>query len=405
MTGGRRHRSNPIRLSPGDIMRDAARTIRSRPGRTVGLGLAVALGVATFVGVLSMSDAADRQVQRRIAAARPELVKLRPNVPSDGLFDDFGADVVERVDGTAGVRQSVVVHTYTDRAFRVRLGSDGEQVETGPVMGVEGDFVEATRSDTEGQGLDATTTAGRAHVAVVGGALADRIGLADPTTRPTIWVEGVPFMVIGLVTDSRYLSGAVDGVIIPRRTAIATLGEEVFDSTAYVRTERGSADTAAVALPLRLTPQAPERWAAEVPRVPIDVAEGISADLRNLSLAMAALVLFIGAVAIGNAMMRSVFERTPEIGLRRALGARSRHVLSLLVVEAALIGTVAGILGVVIGVVASLAVAGHNHWPITVSDWAVAVSVPGAMAVGALGGLPPAITAIRITPSQALRRE
>jgi putative ABC transport system permease protein len=212
-------------------------------------------------------------------------------------------------------------------------------------------------------------------------------------------------MVVGLVTDSRYLSEVTEAVIIPRRTAVATLGEKVFDTTAYVRTERGAADTAAESLPLRLTPQAPERWTAEVPRVPIDVAEGISSDLRNLSLAMAALVMFIGAVAIGNAMMRSVFERMPEIGLRRALGARSRHVLALLVIEATLIGTVAGVLGVAVGVVVSVAVALRNDWPIAVSVWAVAVAVPGAMAVGALGGLLPAITAIRITPSQALRRE
>lgn len=402
---GRTGHRPKARLSPGDIIRDAGRTTRSRPGRTIGLGLAIALGVATVVGVLSMSDAADRQVEQRIAALRPELVRLNPNITAEHPFDDFAEDATERIAAEPRVMHAAIVHTYPESTVRARWGDDDEQARAAPIMGVEGDLIEATRSQVEGDTFDGVDSRDQTHVAVVGAGLADRIGLADPLTRPTIWIDGVPFTVLGIVTDSTYLSATIDAVMIPRRTALSTFGETVLASTAYIRTERGAADTAAENLPLRLTPQQPERWTTEVPRVPIDIAEVISDDLRNLSLAMAGLVVFIGVVAIGNAMMRSVFERMPEIGLRRSLGASARHVLGLLVTEAAFVGMVAGMLGVAVGVLLGVAVAQHNNWPIVVSLWATALAVPAAMAAGALGGLLPALTAIRITPSQALRRE
>lgn len=392
-------------LAPGDIIRDAARTCRARPARTIGLGLAVALGVATFVGVLSMSAAADAQVAQRISALRPELVMLRPFASSGDPFFPFDDTALDRVAEQPASTHAAVVHTYSDVSVRARWGTDDEQVRPAPVMGVEGEFTGATRSEVVGESFDGVDSRGASHVALVGRGLADRLALADPGADPTIWVDGVPFRVVGVVVESEYLAVVTDAVVIPRRTAFTLFGVADQGSAMYARVQRGTADQAAEALPLRLTPQTPEIWSAEIPRVPLDVAEGISSDLRNLSLAMAALVMFIGVVAIGNAMMRSVYERMHEIGLRRALGAHGRHVLGLLVTESAQVGIVAGFLGVVLGLTVSVTVGLRNGWPLTVSWWAAAVAVPAGMTAGAVGGLLPGIAAIRITPSQALRRE
>ena len=376
-------------LSPSDILRDAARTCRSRPGRTVGLGLAVALGVATFVGVLSMSAAADAQVARRIAALRPELVTVRPLVGSEHpwSFSTTRCWTVLAKSPVWSMRPSCIPtrRLACDRAW----GTDDEQVEPAPVMGVEGDFVAATRSTVDGEYFDGVDSRGDAHVALVGQGLAGRLGLSDVSSGPTIWIDGVSFRVVGIVADSEYLALVTDAVVVPRRRALLTLGEDVAERVLYVRMQRGLADVAAEGLPLRLSPQAPERWAVEVPRVvPLDVAEGISADLRNLSLAMAGLVMFIGVVAIGNAMMRSVYERMSEIGLRRALGAHGGHILGLLVTESAQVGLVAGALGTAAGLLASTAVGFRNDWPLVVSWWASGVAVPAGMLAGAVGAPP-----------------
>jgi putative ABC transport system permease protein len=371
----------------------------------VGLGLAIALGVAAFVGVLSMSAAADAQVAQRIAALRPELVTLRPLTGSEEPSDNLNDQALESIASQPGLVNAAVTHTYRDVTVRARWGTDEEQVQPAPVIGVEGELIGATRSQVDGQDFDGVDSQGEAHVALVGHGLADRIGLSAPELEPTIWIDGVPFRAVGVVVESKYLSALTDTVVIPRRTALQMFVDTEIESVGYVRVERGMADLAAEALPLRLTPQRPEMWAVEVPRVPLDVAEGISTDLKNLSLGMAGLVMFIGVVAIANAMMRSVYERMPEIGLRRSLGARATHVLGLLVTEAAQIGLVAGVLGVTAGLLVSVGVAVRNDWPITVSLIAILAAVPAGVLAGAAGGLFPALTAVRVTPSQALRRE
>lgn len=401
---GRRRRSTMV-LSPGDIVLDAARTSLSRLGRTIGLGLAVALGVATFVGVLSMSAAADAQVAERIAELRPELVTARPLTADDKPLELFDDEMTKRASQQPGSENTAIVHTWPDVTVRARWGTDEEQAQPAPLMGVEGDLLGATRSEVQGASFDGEVSRGDAHVALVGEGLADRLGLSDPDRQPVIWIDGVSFRVMGIVTDSEYLAATTDAVIIPRDRAVTAFGVTANESVLYVRVQRGLADPAAEALPLRLTPQRPEVWAMEVPRVPLDVAEGISGDLRNLSLAMAGLVMFIGVVAIGNAMMRSVYERMAEIGLRRAVGARGRHIVGLLVAEAALVGIVAGLMGIVAGLVVSFAVAARNDWPMVLSWWATAVAVPAGMTAGMLGGLLPGLAAVRVTPSQALRRE
>jgi len=361
--------------------------------------------VATFVGVLSMSVAADAQVARRIASVRPELVVLRPFTAAEDPFEHFDEEALDRVREEPGTVHAAIVDFYREASVRARWGTDGEQARSAPILAAEGDLIGATRALVDGGAFDGVDSRGRTHVALVGSGLANRLGLSDPRLGSTIWVDGVPFRVVGVVTDSEYMAALTDAVVIPRRTGIDVFGGGFQGGVAYVRVQRGMADVAAETLPLRLTPQAPERWAVEVPRVPLDVAEGISRDVRNLSLAVAALVMFIGVVAIGNAMMRSVYERMPEIGLRRALGAYGRHVLALLITESAIVGVVAGVLGVVAGVAASLAVGLRNDWPLAVSWWACVVAIPAGMAAGALGGLFPGIAAVRITPSQALRRE
>jgi putative ABC transport system permease protein len=365
----------------------------------------VALGVATFVGVLSMSAAADAQVERRIAAHRPELLTVRSFGSSEEAREVFDDTMLDRVAAEPSFEHGAIVQTYAEVPVRARLGSDDEQVRSAPVMGVEGDLITATRSDLQGSSFDGPASRGDSHVALLGRGIADRLGVSDPSLEPAIWVSGVPFRVLGIIADSKYLAGSTDAVVIPRRTAFRLFAEEQPEGVLYVRVTRGTADTVADRLPLRLTPSNPERWAVEVPRVPLDVAEAISADVRNLSLAMAALVMFIGVVAIANAMMRAVYERMTEFGLRRSLGARGSHVLGLLVAESAQVGMVAGILGAIVGLSVALAVATHNGWPHVVSLFATALAVPAGTIAGILGGLFPGITAVRVTPSQALRRE
>ena len=133
----------------------------------------------------------------------------------------------------------------------------------------------------------------------------------------------------------------------------------------------------------------------------------MDADLSNLLLALAAICLFIGAVGIANTTLVAVMERTPEIGLRRSLGARSRHVFAQIIAESSLLGVLGGVVGVVgatVGILAILAVSLVQGWTPVLEPGLVVVAPAIGLAVGALAGLQPSWQASRIQPTEALRR-
>ncbi len=401
--------SRPIpRVGGTDVLRDATRTVRARLGRSIGLGLAVALGVATLVAILSLSLSADVRAQQRIDAQRPELVRIRPVLPSTSLEAQLPRDAIARVTTAPSVLRAAIVQTLAEVPVRGRLGgTDADQLRPAPLVAVAGDVTGTTRTALSGRTFHPAEVARHAHVALVGGRLADRLGLADVRAEPVVWVDGIAFRVIGITGDSQHLSALGDAVVIPRSTVVAVFGDTHLqvDTAIYLRTRRGAASVVAGSSPLRLTPERPEQWDVEVPQVSIALAEGISADLRRLGLAVGALSLVVGIVAIGNAMLRSIYERLPEIGLRRSLGARAAHIVGMLLVEAALIGLLAGVVGAATGAAVAVGVATVAGWPVVVSAPGAAAALPVAIGAGCLGGLVPAWGGVRITPSQALRRE
>ncbi len=386
------------------IAGDAVRTLRSRPGRTVGLGLAIALGVATAIGILSISNAANAHTRNRLDGHRPEIVRIRPTEPAQALTTDLPDDALTRAQADNRVISAASAQTLPEATVTARPNGDPSPA---AVIATSGDLESATRAIDEGRTFTTDESETSARVAVVGARIAATIGLGPLDTDPTIWIDGIPFTVIGIAEASEHLGSVTEAILLPRSTAIAYLGDThgTVDTTIYARTSRGAAGDTAADMPLRISPERPERWLTEVPSERLDLATAISGDLRTLTLAMAGVVLFVGVVAIANAMTRSVYERIPEIGLRRTLGAHRPQILLLLLTEAALIGVTAGAIGTVLGTVTAIVIATHNHWPIAVSHIGIALAIPMALAAGVIGGAVPSAAATRITPGQALRRE
>jgi len=130
-----------------------------------------------------------------------------------------------------------------------------------------------------------------------------------------------------------------------------------------------------------------------------------SAILRMLLICIAAISLLVGGIGIMNIMLVSVTERTREIGIRMAIGAKGRHVLLQFLFEAVTLAIVGGVLGVALGVGASLAVKHFLQWPIVVTPTSVALSFGVAAFVGIFFGFYPARKAARLDPIDALRYE
>jgi putative ABC transport system permease protein len=139
-----------------------------------------------------------------------------------------------------------------------------------------------------------------------------------------------------------------------------------------------------------------------------EIADTASASAGTLSLLLAAVAgvsLLVGGIGIMNIMLVSVTERTREIGLRLAVGARPRDILGQFLIEATTLATIGGIFGVVIGIVAARAVANGFGWPTLISPDAVVIAVAFSSLVGIFFGFYPARRAAKLDPIEALRRE
>jgi putative ABC transport system permease protein len=171
-----------------------------------------------------------------------------------------------------------------------------------------------------------------------------------------------------------------------------------------VDTDLGAAPVVARQLAVALRPDDPGALTVVPPPDPHTLRDNVQSDLNTLFMLLAAVSLIIGMLGIANTTLVAVLERTGEIGLRRALGARRRHITAQFLTESAAIGTIGGLVGAALGVVTVVAIAVVRDWT-PILDLKLLLPAPlGGTAIGLLAGLQPAARAARIPPAEAFRR-
>jgi peptidoglycan hydrolase-like protein with peptidoglycan-binding domain len=223
---------------------------------------------------------------------------------------------------------------------------------------------------------------------------------------PAVFINQKAFTVVGIIGETRQLPELLAGVLIPRGTAARFYGHATARNQGQmiIRTELGAARLIAEQAPLALRPEHPDLFTAVPPPDPRALRDKVTSDLTGLFLLLAAICLVIGAVGIANTTFVSVLERTGEIGLRRSLGARPRHIAVQFLTESTVLGLLGGMVGTAISIVIVVGVAFAKDWtailePLTV----VPAPLIGAL-TGLLAGVYPALRAARIEPQQALRQ-
>jgi putative ABC transport system permease protein len=171
----------------------------------------------------------------------------------------------------------------------------------------------------------------------------------------------------------------------------------------YVRTYPTSVDAVRGVLAATADPAAPQDAAVADPTDALIARADASAAFQSLFLALGAVALLVGGIGIANVMVIAVLERRGEIGLRRALGAERRHISVQFVAEATLLALIGGCAGAVLGAIATTVFATVKGWSTVVSLPVLAAAILGAVVVGGLAGVYPALRAARLSPSEALR--
>jgi putative ABC transport system permease protein len=258
-------------------------------------------------------------------------------------------------------------------------------------------------------------------VAIIGDVVAEQLFKDHVPVGETLRIGNVPFTIVGVLDKKG--QGAMgrnqdDVVFIPLPTAKSRVLGAVRGNTRDALDFIVVKVTDAAALPevqqdlkalLRqrhqLRKNAPDDFTIENPAEVLSAREGAVRTLSFLLTAVASVSLIVGGISIMNIMLVSVTERTREIGLRMAVGARRRDIRRQFLIEAVTLAVVGGLIGAIVGSAGAVSIAWQAEWPILISPWAIVLACAFSGLVGIAFGFYPALRASRLDPMVALRYE
>ncbi|MEU0103567.1 ABC transporter permease [Streptomyces sp. NPDC006267] len=400
------------RLAPWDLFAEATAGILQRPARSILTALGTVLGVGAFIAVLGLTGTAASQIDTRFN----ELTATEVGVEDTGGQDAdrvalaFPQDADARVGRLNGVTAAGVY-------WRVRLGpeepvraaplgiANGADDQTQVIAASAGVLDAANARFDQGRSFDRFHEQHHQQVAVLGRATAARLGITTLRTSPAIYIGDTAFSVIGVVEDVDRKPELLMSIVIPRATAERIWGPpEDARAQMLISTQLGAASQVARGAAVALRPEHPEYFNAIPPPDPRTLRAAVGNDLGQLFLILAVVCLIIGAVGIANTTLVAVMERTGEIGLRRALGARGRHITLQFLTESMTLGLLGGIVGTSAGTASVVIVSAVQQWTPVINVTTLAAAPALGLVTGLLAGLYPAWRASRIPPVEALRR-
>jgi putative ABC transport system permease protein len=406
-------------MSFGELLREILRTVRANALRSFLTLLGVIIGVATLVAVVAVISGLNGFVRDRVFALAPDVFILNKL----GIIrsrQEF-VEAMKRPD--VELRDYQRMAPLLRRARRVGASADasmtvkarGHVLHDVSVHGTTADYGDMMSVDLASGRyfLDSEDAAGQA-VAVIGWDLKDELfPQLEPLGREVL-VNGIPYRVIGLVAKQGNVLGQSrdSQLYMPLSSFRQNFGSRTSLSL-FIQARDGVEGVAAAAdeargvlRALRHTPfRAADPFGVVTAESLQTLWTQISAAAFILSLLIASVSLGVGGVVIMNIMLVAVAERTQEIGVRRALGARQRDIGRQFLLEATLLSVGGGLAGALLGSLVALAVDGLLHFPARPSLLIVALGLGLSAAVGLAAGYLPARSASRLPVVDALRAE
>jgi putative ABC transport system permease protein len=298
---------------------------------------------------------------------------------------------------------------------RGKVSYRDRELESVTIDGVTEDYLLFGSYGAErGRLFSATEAARRRPVAVLGWDTADRLFGAESPLGKTLKIEGAHFRVVGVSERKGTVLGAPQDefAVIPLGAFERLYGKRVAGLSLMVKPENPklqdrAMEEAASALRVgrRLLPNQENNFGIFNSGTIIGIWRRATEGIVAVLVGVVGLSLVVGGIVIMNIMLMVVTERTPEIGLRKALGARRRDVIGQILIETVTLSTVGGVVGTAFGFALALLVERLTPVPAAVEIWSVALGITMTVLVGLVFGLYPAMRAAALDPIEALRRE
>jgi putative ABC transport system permease protein len=387
-----------------ESLRLALNGLRANQMRSLLTMLGVIIGVGAVVTLVSIGTGASREVTSQVQALGSNLVMVLPAGPRGrDLRVEDAVMLEERVDG---VRHAVPTLRRTLTVVWV-----GRSAETDVVGTSEFSSTVQNHPVAQGRFLSGQDVLYRRQVAVLGVKVKDSLFGLREALGQEVYIGGYPFTVIGVMArkgeGGLFTPDPDDQVLIPISTAQRIMGTTRVGAI-YVGIAPGAdPDLATGHIKRLLELRFGEAEAVTVfSQQQILTAVGSVTGILTLLLgAIAGISLLVGGIGIMNIMLVSVTERTREIGIRKAVGGRNRDILTQFLVESIIISLTGGLIGILLGILGSLAISRLGNVPSVVSLGWVLIAFGFAAAVGLFFGIYPAARAARLDPIEALRRD
>jgi putative ABC transport system permease protein len=411
-------------MNPLENFRIAARALRVNKLRSTLTVLGIVIGVAAVVCMVSVGAGAQVDVSEKIRTLGANLLMITPGAQNSG-----GARLASGTQPTLTEEDAAAIRReFSDVPVAAPILSRSMPLVAGNknwvafVAGINPDYLVAREWQiSAGRGFTGAEVESGAKVALIGSVIADELFDGRAAIGEAFRIGTVPFTVIG-VLDKKGLGSAGrsqdDIVFIPlssaksrvlgavrgtTRDALDLILIKLVDAAAM----EGMQSEIEILLRQRhrIRDGAPSDFSIQNPA---DVLTARGAAVRSLGIlliAVASVSLIVGGISIMNIMLVSVTERTREIGLRMAVGARRGDILRQFLIEALTLALIGGLAGAGLGAAGAMIIAWQAGWPILISPWAIVLACGFAGLVGISFGLYPALRAAGLDPIVALRFE
>jgi len=411
-TAGRtRTVQTPSRFRLADLASEAIAGLLQRPGRSALTVLGTIAGIGGFVAIVALSQTAAGQIGKDFNVQDATQVTVNDTGARGGSANptmDFpmNADALaDRIHGVlaAGVWWQV---NFQPTVSALPPSANGTKVGLPVTAASPGALVASGAQLAAGVLFNQFHEASAQDVAVLGKTAAAQLGISSLVNEPAIFIGGQPFTVVGILADDPRLPQLNLGVTVPESAALHLWGRPPSYSAAQmlIHTKLGAAQVVAEQAAVALRPDNPKLLTATAPTNQAQLKKSVTTSLNAVFVALAGVALIIGAVGIANTTLVAVLERAGEIGLRRALGARPRHIAIQFLAESTALGLFGGLVGACLGVLVAIAVTISEHWTALLDARIVFAAPAAGAAIGLLAGLYPALRASTIEPADALRR-